>query len=95
MGNEEEIAGWRHNATLLSPITLGLNNFLIQILSLYCAREGFDIAALMEAKEECLRQLKNFEVAGMSIDDEAKMFRQALSAVERLIDGAITEARKR
>lgn len=53
----------------------------------------FDDQTIDWMRSECIRGMRSSEAAGLPIDDEAEILRQALHDLEELIDGAIQMAR--
>jgi hypothetical protein len=48
----------------------------------------------MTLRDNCLRDLKNSTIIGMSLEDEAEIFRQAVENAEKLLDAAIARGRE-
>jgi hypothetical protein len=47
----------------------------------------------MMLRDNCIRDLKNSTMTGMSLEEEAEIFRQAVENAEKLLDAAITRGR--
>jgi hypothetical protein len=75
-------------------ITLAFENFTAQLIRYVLSGHLLDDDSLMMLRDNCLRDLKNSTITGMSLEDEAEIFRQAVENAEKLLDAAIARGRE-
>ena len=75
-------------------IASSLQDFAIQIIA-HVARGGvLDDAAFAAIRASCIRNLKNSEPSGLSVEDQSEIVRKALNDLGYLIDDAIRRGRQ-
>jgi hypothetical protein len=74
-------------------ITLVFENFTAQLIRFVLSGHLLDDTSLMTLRDNCIRDLKNSTMTGMSLEEEAEVFRQAVENATKLLDAAITRGR--
>jgi hypothetical protein len=74
-------------------ITLVFENFTAQLIKYVLSGQLLDEDSLMMLRDNCIRDLKNSTMTGMSLEEEAEVFRQAVENAEKLLDAAIMRGR--
>ena len=74
-------------------ITLVFENFTAQLIRFVLSGHLLDDTSLMTLRDNCIRDLKNSTMTGMSLEEEAEIFRQAVENAQKLLDAAITRGR--
>lgn len=91
---KDELAGWKDNATQMGVVAMWMKTFASEIIGHVLNGRILDDAALRQLKTQCLRDLKNIDVTGISIQQEAEFLRKAIEHVEQMIDMAIADGWK-
>jgi hypothetical protein len=68
-------------------------NFTAQLIKFILSGHVLDDISLMMLRDGCIRDLKNSTMTGMSLEEEAEIFRQAVENAEKLLDAAIARGR--
>jgi hypothetical protein len=89
MDDKEILQNAKRSATQAGMITLALQNFAAQLIKHVRNGHLLDDADLATFRDNCIRDLKNSTLTGMSLEDEAETFRQAVENAKKLLDGAI------
>jgi hypothetical protein len=74
-------------------ITLVFENFTAQLIRYVLSGHFLDDDSLKMLRDNCIRDLKNSTMTGMSLEEEAEIFRQAVENAEKLLDAARTRGR--
>jgi hypothetical protein len=75
-------------------ITLVFENFTARLIRYVLSGHLLDDTSLMRLRDDCIRDLKNSTMTGMSLEEEAEVFRQAVENATKLLDAAITRGRE-
>jgi hypothetical protein len=75
-------------------ITLVFENFTARLIRYVLSGYLLDDTSLMRLRDDCIRDLKNSTMTGMSLEEEAEVFRQAVENATKLLDAAITRGRE-
>lgn len=88
------IANARSSAMVMGMTAMGLQDFVASIIKQ--AREGVALTdeVLAEMIEKCIVNLKNSEMTGTSIQQEAETFRGAIDVFTQFAKSAVTAARQ-
>ncbi len=71
-----------------------LRKFAARIIAHASGGGTLDDDALAAIRAECIRDLKNADTTGMSIEQEAEAFGKVVESAEKVIDAAIREGRQ-
>jgi hypothetical protein len=93
MNKDQEIAGWKRNAGIMTFVATGLKDFSANIL---IAAKGSPLSedAITEIKRTCIIDLKNYSFEGLPLEQETAFFWEAIKIFETFADMAIDQARK-
>jgi hypothetical protein len=96
MADEKDIliANLRRSGAKMSLVVLGLRNFANCMIDHVHTGGSFSDSELTAIRDQCLFNVKNFDTAGMSLNREADIFREALNDLENLLNLTIAQARK-
>lgn len=89
MDDKQILQNAKRSAAQAGMIALAFQDFAAQLIK--HARSGYllDDDSLATFRGNCIRDLKNSTMIGMSFEEEAETFRQAIENAEKLLDGAI------
>lgn len=90
----DELSGWKRTAAQMSIINLGLQIFTRDIVKHGYSGLPFSSEFVDAIKQRSIITLKNADVSGIKIEDEANLLREGIEILEKLIDGTLAEARK-
>lgn len=91
----DELSGWKRTAAQMSIINLGLQIFTRDIVKYGLTGLPFSVEAVEAIKQRSIITLKNSDVSGIKIEDEANLLREGIENFEKLIDHALAEVRKK
>jgi Trk K+ transport system NAD-binding subunit len=94
MSNPEYVANLRKSAGQLACLVLGMEDFATQILALAMSGKSIDSDALEKIRASCIVNLKNIEMVGEGVNDEAEIMGKAISDLEQTIDRTIADVRQ-
>jgi hypothetical protein len=89
-----DATGWKRSAAQMGIILTGMSHLASQTISYGLLGLPFNDEALAEIKAKSVRHLKNMDVVGLQIEDEAELLREAIENFDKLADSAITQGRK-
>lgn len=89
MDDKQVLQNATRSAAQAGMIVLAFQNFTAQLIKHVLSGNMLDDNSLMMLRDSCIRDLKNSTITGMSLEDEAEIFRQAVENAEKLLDGAI------
>ena len=89
MDDKQILQNATRSAAQAGMITLAFQNFTAQLIRHVLSGHLLDDASLMMLRNNCIRDLKNSTITGMSLEEEAEIFRQAVENAEKLLDAAI------
>jgi hypothetical protein len=93
MDDKQILQNATRSAAQAGMITLVFENFTAQLIKYVLSGQLLDDDSLMMLRDNCIRDLKNSTMTGMSLEEEAEIFRQAVENAEKLLDAAITRGR--
>ena len=91
--NDQEAAGWRRNTMVLSILALSFQDFAARIIRHVLRGGALDDAAFAEFKAAGVRYLKNLHTEGISIEQEAEAFWQAIETFQQFADNIVAQGR--
>ena len=89
MDDKQILQNATRSAAQAGMIALAFQDFTAQLIKHVMSGYPLDDVALMTLRNNCIRDLKNSSVIGISLEEEAEIFRQAVENAEKLLDGAI------
>ena len=89
MDDKQILQNATRSAAQAGMITLAFQDFTAQLIRHVLSGYLLDDLSLMTLRNNCIRDLKNSSVTGMSLEEEAEIFRQAVENAEKLLDAAI------
>ena len=89
-----EATGWKRSAAQTSIIMMGMSHLASQAISFGLLGLPLNDDALADIKVKSIRYLKNMDVTGLQIEDEADLLREVIEMFDKLADSAITQGRK-
>lgn len=93
MDDKQILQNANRSATQAGMIALAFQDFAAQLIKHVRSGYPLDDASLATLRDNCIRDLKNSTILGMSVEEEAETFRQAIENAEKLLDGAISMER--
>jgi len=93
MDDKQILQNANRSATQAGMIALAFLDFATKLIKHVRSGHPLDDASLATLRDNCIRDLKNSTMVGMSFEDEAEIFRQAIENAEKLLDGAIARGR--
>jgi hypothetical protein len=94
MDDKQILQNATRSAAQAGMITLVFENFTAQLIKYVLSGQLLDEDSLMMLRDNCIRDLKNSTMTGMSLEEEAEIFRQAVENAEKLLDAAILRGRE-
>ena len=94
MDDKQILQNANRSATQAGMIVLACLEFAANLIKHVRSGHPLDDASLATLRDNCIRDLKNSTMIGMSFEEEAETFRQAIENAEKLLDGAIARARQ-
>ena len=94
MDEKQILQNAKRSATQAGMIALAFQDFAAQLIKHVRSGHRLDDASLATLRDNCIRDLKNSTIIGMSFEEEAETFRQAIENAEKLLDGAIARGRQ-
>jgi hypothetical protein len=88
--DDDKFAKLMFGTAVLSALVLGLNDFAIQIIA-RGRKARVNRNTLDEIRQICITNMKNFDLSGMPIEQDAEVFRQAIDQFEKFMEQAITK----
>lgn len=82
------------SAAQAGMIALAFQDFAAKLIKHVRNGHPLDDASLATLRGNCIRDLKNSTITGMSFEEEAETFRQAVENAEKLLDAAIARGRQ-
>ena len=92
MDDKQILQNANRSATQAGMIALAFLDFAAKLIKHVRSGHPLDDASLATLRDNCIRDLKNSTMIGMSFEEEAETFRQAIENAEKLLDGAIARA---
>lgn len=89
MDDKEILQNANRSATQAGMIALAFQDFATKLIRHVRSGRPLDDASLATLRDNCIRNLKNSTMSGMSFEEEAETLRQAVENAEKLLDGAI------
>jgi hypothetical protein len=89
MDDKQILQNATRSAAQAGMIALAFQDFTAQLIRHVLSGHLLDDISLMTLRNNCIRDLKNASVVGISLEEEAEIFRQAVENAEKLLDGAI------
>ncbi|MEO6381276.1 MAG: hypothetical protein ABI146_00780 [Nitrobacter sp.] len=89
MDDKQILQNATRSAAQAGMIALAFQDFTAQLIKHVISGYLLDEVSLMTLRNNCIRDLKNASVVGISLEEEAEIFRQAVENAEKLLDGAI------
>ncbi len=93
MDDKQILQNANRSAAQAGLIALAFQDFAAKLIKHVRSGHPLDDASLATLRDNCIRDLKNSTILGMSVEDEAETFRQAIENAEKLLDGAISMER--
>ena len=93
MDDRQILQNATRSAAQAGMITLVFENFTAQLIKFILSGNVLDDISLMMLRDSCIRDLKNSTMTGMSLEEEAEIFKQAVENAEKLLDAAIARGR--
>ena len=90
---KDYIAGLQTNALVFGILSLSMKDFVSQIIWHVVNGGELDDAGVAALKAKCVRNLKNIEGYGMSIEQEANALNRGLVLFDQMLDEAVTNGR--
>ena len=90
----DELANWKRNAAEMSIIAMWLKTFAGEIIGHVLNGNTLDYEAVQQIKAQCVRDLKNLDVIGLGIKQEADILGKAIEHFEQMADMAIADGWK-
>jgi hypothetical protein len=90
----DELAGWKSNAAQMGIAAMWLKTFASEIIGHVLNGHVLDDAAVQNIKAKCVRELKNLDVVGVDIAQEADLVGKSLQLFEQMADMAIADGWK-
>ena len=87
----DELAGWKSNATQMGVVAMWLKTFASEIIGYVLNGHILDEAAIQNIKANCMRDLKNLDVVGIDIAQEADLLGKTLQLFDKMADMAIAD----
>jgi hypothetical protein len=94
MDDKQILQNAKRSATQAGMIALVFQNFSAKLIKHVRSGHPLDDASLATLRNNCIRDLKNSTMIGMSLDEEVETFRQTIENAEKLLDGAISSGRQ-
>jgi hypothetical protein len=89
MDDKQILQNATRSAAQAGMIALAFQNFAAQLIRHVRSGHLLDDISLGILRDNCIRDLKNSTMSGMSFEEEAETLRQAVENAEKLLDGAI------
>jgi hypothetical protein len=89
---EENEAGWRRNTVQVTALMMAMQDFASRVLRRALRGHPVNGDALAEIRAGTTRYLKNLELTGLAVEDQANIIRQAIEQLDPLINTAIRQA---
>jgi hypothetical protein len=93
MDDRQILQNATRSAAQAGMITLVFENFTAQLIRFVLSGHVLDDMSLLMLRDSCIRDLKNSTMTGMSLEEEAEIFKQAVENAEKLLDAAIARGR--
>jgi hypothetical protein len=94
LSDQQAIAGWKRNAIQMSIVLLGMQDFAEEIVR-HVSRGGVltesEFAKLMKI---AAHNVKNFDVTGLPMEQQSKVFGDAMKNLEGMMNRLVTRGRK-
>jgi hypothetical protein len=90
----DELSGWKRSAAQMGVINLGMQIFLRKLIKYGFTGFPFNAEIIEAIKQQSIVDLKNTDVSGLKIEDEADLLREGFENFEKMLDVTITEGRK-
>ncbi len=94
MDDKQILQNAKRSATQAGMIALAFQDFTAKLIEHVRSGHPLDDVSLATLCDNCIRNLKNSTVTGMSFEEEAETLRQAVENAEKLLDGAIARGRQ-
>jgi hypothetical protein len=94
MDDKQILQNAKRSAAQAGMIALAFQDFAAKLIKHVRSGHPLDDAALATLRGDCIRDLKNSTMIGLSIEEEAETIRQAIENAEKLLDGAIASGRQ-
>jgi hypothetical protein len=94
MDDKQILQNANRSATQAGMIVLAFLDFAAKLIKHVRSGHPLDDASLAALRDNCIRDLKNSTMIGMSLEEEAETFRQAIENAEKLFDAAIARGRQ-
>ena len=94
MDDKQILQNAKRSATQAGMIALAFQDFAANLIKHVRSGHRLDDASLATLRDNCIRDLKNSTMTGMSFEEEAETLRQAVENAEKLLDGAIARGRQ-
>ncbi len=89
-----ELANWQRNAAALGMVAIWMKTFAAEIIGHVLNGGVLDRETVDAIKADCIHEIKNLDVIGFEITEEADMLRKAIQQFGQLADIAISEGWK-
>ncbi|GAB1716916.1 MAG: hypothetical protein NTAFB05_19580 [Nitrobacter sp.] len=93
MDDKQILQNATRSAAQAGMITLVFENFTAQLIKFILSGNVLDDISLMMLRDDCIRDLKNSTITGISLEEEAEIFKQAVENAEKLLNAAIARGR--
>jgi len=91
---DDELTGWKRNAAEMGIIAMWLKTFASEIIGHVLNGQTLDWLAIQNIKAKCVRDLKNLDVTGIEIADEADLIGKTVQHFEQMVEMAIVDGWK-
>ena len=87
MDDKQILQNANRSATQAGLIALAFQDFAAKLIKHVRSGHALDDVCLATLRDTCIRDLKNSTMIGMSFEEEAETFRQAIENAQKLLDG--------
>ncbi len=94
MSGRDPLTNYRLSLSQAGLVILALHDFAFLLIAHVSNGGALDDDALAAIRTTCLRNLKNADASGTSIEQQAEVFRKAVENVEQLMNDAIRRGRQ-
>jgi hypothetical protein len=93
LSDQEALAGWKRNAVQMGLVVLSLQDFATRIVRHVLRGGTLDDVGIASIKDACIRNLKNIDAEGMSMNQEAETFGKAIENLQQFMNHIIAKGR--
>jgi hypothetical protein len=90
----DELSGWKRSAAQTGIITVGMQIFSTALIGHGLNGLPLDDVMLAKIKRDSIIAIKNMDVVGLKIENEANLLGEVLENLEKVMDATIANGRK-